>query len=266
MMVENGDVRLAVTRSGVGRTIVFFNGVGATQFVWRKVISELCGRYQTVTFDFRNHGKSSPSQEVNFEALLSDAGAMMQAIGASSALVVGWSAGADLALNFARDCPAAVAGLLLVDGAAPISETLIVDEADMRRTLNSAFVRLGMFVTRMTPYRYSLSGDAIADLTIDVDSRRQRLGRLYEDVRCPIEVILATKTAGEETTEKARRNNRLWREAGSRLASNHTNVEVAFIAGGHRLPLSRPAEVAKAIDGFAAKLEVISPRWRGDPA
>ena len=71
--VTNGDVQLAVSESGQGQTLLFFNGVGATQVTWKKITRELGGQYQLVTFDFRSHGKASISHNNSIESFQTNA-------------------------------------------------------------------------------------------------------------------------------------------------------------------------------------------------
>ena len=252
LKVQNGAVTLPVTIAGEGQKLIFFNGVGATQAVWRGVIGKLKGRYQTVTFDFRSHGGASASPDHAFGAFMGDADAVMGAVGSGRPILVGWSFGADLALAYAVAHPGALAGLVIIDGAMPIAAPLVEDEAGMRRSLNSPMVKLSMLAMQLTPYRYSLTGDAIADIAVDLDARRQRLLEAYKTVDCPVMVLLATKTAGENTTDHARRNNGIWREAGERLAKTYPAISVRWLDSGHNLPLNRSAELATAIDAFAA--------------
>ena len=75
--VSNGEVQLAVSERGEGQTLLFFNGGGATQVTWKRLIHELRGSYRLVTFDFRNHGRSTRSSDPSFERFLSDAELIM---------------------------------------------------------------------------------------------------------------------------------------------------------------------------------------------
>ncbi|MBI1361748.1 MAG: alpha/beta fold hydrolase [Alphaproteobacteria bacterium] len=253
--VRNGDVTLAVTRRGAGgQKLIFFNGCGAAQVVWNQVIGQLKGDYEIITFDFRGHGKSSPAPDHSFEAFLGDAECVMEAVGGGQPIVVGWSLGADLALAYAAARPGALGGLVIVDGAVPLADRLVEDEAGMRRLLNSVSMKVSMFLLRLTAWRYSLSGDAIADITMDVDARRQNMLGLYSQLDCPATMVLATRSAGPNTTAHARRNNRLWREGAERLASACPSLPIRWLEAGHRLPLSRPAELAGTIDTFAEGL------------
>ncbi|HEV7690213.1 MAG TPA: hypothetical protein VGO52_05300, partial [Hyphomonadaceae bacterium] len=105
-----------------------------------------------------------------------------------------------------------------------------------------------------------LSGDDIADIAdiadivVDVDAHRQRLYSLYAKIDCPAVMVLATKSAGENTTEHARRNNRLWREGGERLVALHPSAPLKWLDAGRRLPLTKPTELAETIDDFAKYL------------
>ena len=253
LKVENGAVTLPVTITGKGQKLIFFNGVGSTQAIWKQVIGKLKGAYEIVTFDFRSHGGASASSDHSFDAFLSDANAVMGAVGSDRPILVAWSFGADLALAYAAAHPGALGGLVIVDGAMPIARPLVEDEAGMRRALNAPMVKLSMLAMQLTSYRYSLSGDAIADIAVDLDSRRQRLLDVYAKVDCPIAVVLATKTAGENTTDHARRNNALWREAGERLAAKYPSISVLWLDSGHNLPLTKPAELAGLLDSFVGR-------------
>jgi esterase len=255
LKLKNGGVTLPVTITGEGRKLIFFNGVGATQAVWKPVIGKLKGRYEAVTFDFRSHGGASASPDHSFDAFLADADTVMGAVGSGRPILVAWSFGADLALAYAASHPGVLGGLVIVDGAMPIAEALVEDEAGMRRALNAPTVKLSLLAMQLTPYRYSLTGDAIADIAVDLDGRRQHLLDTYAKVDCPVAVLLATKTAGENTTEHARRNNIIWREAGERLAAKYPAISVQWLDSGHNLPLTKPAELAAAIDAFAPHAE-----------
>jgi esterase len=251
--ISNGDVFLPISRTGEGRKLVFFNGIGSTQMIWKQVIGQIKGQYEIITFDFRSHGKASPSADHSFEAFLSDAESVMAAVGSGKPIVVAWSFGADLAVSYAASHSDALGGLVIIDGAVPLSEPLVEDEAKMRRLLNSLSMKFSMLLMQVTPYRYSLSGDAIADIAVGADAHRQQLLDVYAKIDCPITMVLATKTAGENKTEHAKRNNKLWREGAERLAANYPSIPIMWLDAGHRLPLTKPAELARVIDEFVAR-------------
>src|SRR3974390_961900 len=139
--ISNGEVQLAVSETGQGQTLLFFNGGGATQVSWKRLIHELRGPYRLVTFDFRNHGKTTRSSDLSFERFLSDAEAIMDKVAGPRPLVVGWSLGADLAVWYAAAHPGRVAGLFLIDGAVPVN--LVVDPEDVKRRLDTPAMKFG---------------------------------------------------------------------------------------------------------------------------
>jgi pimeloyl-ACP methyl ester carboxylesterase len=249
--VRNGNVTLPVTRIGEGQPIIFFNGGGATQISWKKTIEQLQGNYEKVTFDFRSHGKATTADDHSFNAFLSDAEAVMSAIKVRRPIIVAWSLGADLAVSYAANHPGEITGLVLVDGAVPLTEPLVDDEERLRRSLNSPIMKFSKLLIRLTPYNYRISGDAYADITLELDKRRQTsLLDDYSRVDCSIAMVLATKSAGVEGVH-AERNNKLWREGVERLVTKYPSITTRWVEGTHSLPFKHPADIASAIVSLA---------------
>ncbi|GCE27663.1 hypothetical protein KDA_31470 [Dictyobacter alpinus] len=98
---------------------------------WKRIIGALKGQYRLVTFDFRNHGKTTTSRSTSLESFLTDAEVMMDKVASDRPILVGWSLGADLAVWYAASHPGRVAGLFLIDGALPVN--LVSDPDDVRR-------------------------------------------------------------------------------------------------------------------------------------
>lgn len=249
--VKNNNIILPITRVGEGQPIVFFNGGGATQISWKKTIELLRGNYEKITFDFRSHGKATMADDHSFKAFLSDAEAVMNTISVRKPIIVGWSLGADLAIAYAANHPGELAGLVLVDGAVPLAKPLVDDEERLRRSLNSPIMKFSKLLIRLTPYNYRISGDAYADITLELDKRRQTsLLDDYSKIDCPITIVLATKSAGVKGA-RAERNNELWREGIERLKAQYPSITTRWVEGTHSLPFKHPADIADAIDGLA---------------
>lgn len=251
--VNNKSVVLPVTSTGKGQQLVFFNGGGATQISWKKVIKSLKGSYQITTFDFRGHGKASVADEYSFNGFLSDAEAVMDAAVPGKAIVVGWSLGADLALAYAIAHPEKVAGLVLIDGALPLTAPLVDNEAQLRQSLKSPIMKLSKLLIRFTPYRYQIWGDAYADIVIELDRHRQQMLDDYAKVTCPIRMVLAEKSGGLSGAH-AERNNKIWRESAQRLARAYPSVSIEWIDDTHQLPFKHPVELAGTVDALATNL------------
>ncbi|HEX4025844.1 MAG TPA: alpha/beta hydrolase [Steroidobacteraceae bacterium] len=250
--IKNADVTLPVSVVGEGQTLIFFNGLGSTQATWKRVIAQLKRRYRVVTFDFRGHGRATSANDYSFKAFLSDAAAVINGLGLGRPIIVGWSLGADLAVWYAAAHPGTVAGIVVVDGAVPIPGRLIRDPAKTRRLLNSPLMKAALFVWRLTPYGYRLSGDEIADVTLGVDERRQQLSEVYDKVDCPVTMVLAQKSA--KPGPDAERMNNLWRAGAERLAGKYPALPIAWLNSTHLLPFRKPVELAKVIDGLCAAL------------
>jgi pimeloyl-ACP methyl ester carboxylesterase len=250
--VPNGEVQLAVSETGQGQTLLFFNGGGATQVSWKRIIGELRGQYRLVTFDFRNHGKTTTSHNTSLESFLTDAEAMMDKVALDRPILVGWSLGADLAVWYAASHPGKVAGLFLIDGAVPVN--LVSDPLDVRRRLNTPVMRIGPLLLYLVGMGYRLTPDEYATLTIELNRRREQLLSAYEKLDCPVELVLAAKTAGEKGA-RAERNNALWRAGGEQLASVHPTLSIQWLDNTHLLPFKEPIKLARSLDEFVGRIQ-----------
>lgn len=252
--INNQEVSIPVTVEGEGQQIIFFNGGGATQISWKNVIKNLKGAHQLVTFDFRGHGKASISDNYSFNGFLSDAEAVVNEVCKDKAIIVGWSLGADLALEYATAHSDKVAGLVLIDGAVPLSEPLVKDEAQLRQSLKSPVMKLSRLLIRFTPYKYQIWGDAYADIVMELDKRRQNILNDYKKLACPTIMILAEESAGSSGA-RAERNNKIWHDGATRLLHENPSISVQWIEGSHQLPFKHPVELAEIIDTFALNLQ-----------
>jgi pimeloyl-ACP methyl ester carboxylesterase len=176
--ISNGEVQLAVSETGQGQTLLFFNGGGATQVSWKRLIHELHGPYRLVTFDFRNHGKTTRSSDVSFKRFLSDTEAVMDKVAGPRPLVVGWSLGADLAVWYAATHPGRVAGLFLIDGAVPVN--LVADPEDVKRRLDTPAMKFGPLLLSLVGMGYRLTPSEYAALTIELNMHREQLLSAYD--------------------------------------------------------------------------------------
>jgi pimeloyl-ACP methyl ester carboxylesterase len=250
--VSNGEVKLAVSERGQGQTLLFFNGLGATQVTWKRMIRELGGQYRFVTFDFRSHGKSTASHQNTLEDFSRDVEAVMDEVAGERPILVGWSLGADLAVWYAAAHPGKVAGLFLIDGAVPVN--LVTDPDDVKRRLNTPAVKIGPLLLYLVGMGYRLSPDDLAHLTIEVNTRREQLLSAYEKLDCPVELVLAMKTAVGKGA-RAERTNALWRAGGEHLASVYPTFPIQWLENTHLLPFKEPTKLARSLDEFVRRIQ-----------
>lgn len=251
--ITNGDVTLAVSEMGQGQTLMFFNGGGATQFSWKLIIAALKGSYRIVTFDFRNHGKSSRSHQVMVDNFLSDAEVVMDRYAGPDPIVIGWSLGSDLAVWYAAKHPGRVAGLYLLDGAVPVN--LVLDPSKTRAAMHSPAVVISPILLSLVGMGYRVSPDEYTDMTIDLNARRPQLSQAYQRITCPVELHLASQSMGDRGEDSAKKN-ALWRAGGEMLAQEHPAFTIHWYEGNHLLPYTRPVELAHGLDAFAKQVRV----------
>src|SRR5262245_66080653 len=122
LMVRSADTRLRVvdTPGGTPPLLLLSGGFGTAQS-WRHVVDRLGGKYGIVRFDARARGKSDTSSDYSLQGAVDDVGRVIDATGIGRPVLVGWSYGATVAMRYAAQHPEHVDGIVLVDGAYPIS-------------------------------------------------------------------------------------------------------------------------------------------------
>ncbi len=134
-VVERDGVRLAYEVFGEGKALTLlllptWSLVHSRQ--WKMQVPDLARRYRVVTFDGRGNGGSSRpkgAEAYTPSAFAEDAHAVLDAVGGGKAVLVGFSAGARYALEFARRFPERLAGMALIAPAVALGEGIAGQEA-----------------------------------------------------------------------------------------------------------------------------------------
>src|SRR5262245_11413571 len=108
--------KLHVEVRGSGPAVLFLHGFAGSARNWRGQIRALAGRFRTIAYDARGHARSeAPDDPGAYGAgtLVADALGVLEQAGEPSAVWVGLSMGAAVALEAALRAPAAVRGLVL---------------------------------------------------------------------------------------------------------------------------------------------------------
>jgi pimeloyl-ACP methyl ester carboxylesterase len=119
--LDRDGVRLAYEfRAGEepGQSIVLTHGYGASRRMWDQNLPALTPRGSTVVWDMRGHGDSDAPDDpalYSHELTLGDLEALLDAVGAQTAVLIGMSLGGFLSLGFHLRRAERVAGLVLVD-------------------------------------------------------------------------------------------------------------------------------------------------------
>ncbi len=112
-----GDVRIHISESGTGPTVVFESGMGEDTSTWNDVCPEIAGFARTVAYDRPGLGQSEPtSLPRTVVQMAADLHAVLEAAKlAPPYVLVGHSLGGAIVQVFAHRYPNEVAGLVLVD-------------------------------------------------------------------------------------------------------------------------------------------------------
>lgn len=96
--------------------LLFLHGTGCDSTDWLSVIDNLLQNHQSITVDFRGHGRSSiPTEPFTIEDLASDIILLIDSQDLQELILVGHSLGGMVAMLVGNCCPQ-VAGLVLLEG------------------------------------------------------------------------------------------------------------------------------------------------------
>ena len=116
--LDRDGVKLHYEVHGSGPALLLTHGYSSTSAMWKGQIEALSQHHQLVLWDMRGHGQSDyPDDPAAYsEALtVADMSALLDEIGAESAIVGGLSLGGYMSLAFYRAYPERVRALLIID-------------------------------------------------------------------------------------------------------------------------------------------------------
>lgn len=111
-------VKLYYETHGEGPVILLTHGYSATSQMWRGQIAPLSAKNKLVLWDMRGHGQSDyPDDQSAYseEATVADMAALLDEVGAKTAIVGGLSLGGYMSLAFNLKHPERVRALLIID-------------------------------------------------------------------------------------------------------------------------------------------------------
>jgi pimeloyl-ACP methyl ester carboxylesterase len=117
-MLDRDGVKIHYQVHGSGPTLLLTHGYSSTSTMWNGQIDALSKHHKLVLWDMRGHGQSDyPEDPAAYsEALtISDMAALLDEVGATSAIVGGLSLGGYMSLAFYRSHPERVSALLIID-------------------------------------------------------------------------------------------------------------------------------------------------------
>jgi pimeloyl-ACP methyl ester carboxylesterase len=117
--VETAGARIHYAVAGSGPAVVLIHGWALSLREWDDQIAALAPRYRVVAFDRRGYGRSTGFADASADP--GDIRALLDTLRIRAAVLVGHSAGADVAIRFAAAMPERVAAMVLYGGGEPDS-------------------------------------------------------------------------------------------------------------------------------------------------
>jgi pimeloyl-ACP methyl ester carboxylesterase len=116
--INRDGVEIYYEVHGGGPPLLLTHGFSSTSEMWKSQVAALSKHYKLVVWDMRGHGRSDYPDDASAysEALtVADMAALLDEVGADSAIVGGLSLGGYMSLAFYRAHPARVRALLIID-------------------------------------------------------------------------------------------------------------------------------------------------------
>ena len=113
--VEVEEGRLYYADSGKGRPLVLIHGAWASNQWWRWQVPALSRNYRVLSIDVRGHGQSSPLEKTySVDGFTRDLEIFLQKVGVDEPVLVGWSMGGIISMQYCLSYPSKVKGLVLI--------------------------------------------------------------------------------------------------------------------------------------------------------
>ncbi len=108
-------MKLNYKKFGSGKPVFILHGMFGMLDNWQVFAKKLAERYEVITVDLRNHGKSPHSPLFDYSYMADDILELMQNIGCDKCSFIGHSMGGKLAMTIALDNPPLVDKLIILD-------------------------------------------------------------------------------------------------------------------------------------------------------
>lgn len=229
------EIELYYQEKGTGEPLILLHGNGESSAYFKAQIEHFSGRYRVIAPDTRGHGRSprgtAPFTIGQFARDLYD---FMEGLGLSSAVILGFSDGANIAVRFALDHPDRVRALILNGGN--------LDPKGVKRAVQLP-IEIGYKVARRFAGRSpgaKRNAEMLGLMVNGPDVKPRELAK----IAAPALVICGTRDMikGSHTKE---------------IAANLPNARLAILKGDHFIANKHPAEFNQAVDRFLKTVYIL---------
>jgi pimeloyl-ACP methyl ester carboxylesterase len=260
--VEASGLALGYTEHGAGESAVLIHGTAVGRELWREVVDALGADVRAIAYDRRGYGESEapePYTGTTVGEQAEDAVALVEALGAATAVLCGHELGALVALDAVRRHPALVQGVVLVEppvlalsaaGPAVVSSLREAIEKGAHAARDPALGAVDAYLEevagtgafeRLGPDRLdgarSTGRPFAADLGAPPTFAFGR--RELRSIRVPVVVVAGARSSPVR------------REVARSLADLLGNATLRVADAGHLVPLEAPETVAEAVRELA---------------
>ncbi|MEO7909783.1 MAG: alpha/beta hydrolase [Roseiflexaceae bacterium] len=107
-------LKIYYQEAGSGEPVLLLHGGTATSNSWQDFVPMLAQQFRVIAPDLRGHGRTAnPTGELSYRLLADDAAALVQALGLTKPLMVGYSDGGQTLLEFGMHYPDLARALVL---------------------------------------------------------------------------------------------------------------------------------------------------------
>ncbi len=251
--IQLPNIRLYYDEHGEGPAILCIHGTGGGIYGWVEAVPTLAGLGRVICYDRRGNGKSErpePYPSTTLEEQADDAAALLKALSATPAIVIGRSYGGSVAMFLAVRQPNLVRALVLLEPAVPGFS------ADMDRFIQShreevleAVARSGVQVAGEVHIRsvlYDAGWEALPQAF--KDQMRANSPAILAEMTQPFEArreyVLGLGAIRQPTLVVAARSSPPgFREVADGLRSTIPNAQLLLVEGGHLIDPAHPGVV-----------------------
>lgn len=222
------DIKLYYSETGSGEPLVLLHGNGEDSSYFKNQIEHFKNKYRVIALDTRGHGKSPRgTAPFTIEQFAKDLYDFLQVHRIRSAVILGFSDGANIAMKFAVRHPEMLKALILNGGN--------LNAGGVKRTTQLP-IEIGYKIAKHFAAK-SENAERNAEMLGLMVNEPNINPRELSEITCPTLVICGTRDMIKEAHTKE-------------IAANIPNAQLKIITGNHFIANKHPAEFNRAVGEF----------------